>query len=109
MWDDFKRQLKKQFNHEDAKNEARAKLRSLQQKEGNIWEYIKEFQELLSEIPSMRKQDVLFSFLDGLRGGVAKMELKWHSVQDLASVIDVAESLIEFKKGSCEFASATQT
>jgi len=60
---------------------------------------VKEFQELLLEIPSMREQDSLFCFLDGLCGW-AKIELERRGVQDLASVIAAAESLMEFKRDS---------
>jgi len=60
---------------------------------------VKEFQELLLEIPSMGEQDALFCFLDGLCGWT-KMELERRGVQDLASAIVAAESLIEFKRDS---------
>ncbi|KAF2282442.1 hypothetical protein GH714_044055 [Hevea brasiliensis] len=49
-WDDFKKELKKQFYPENAAHEARAKLRRLSHK-GNIREYVKEFMETLLEIP----------------------------------------------------------
>ena len=62
-WDEFKRELKKQFYPKDAEYEARAKLRRLQHQDGRIWEYVKEFQELLLEIPNMGEQDALFCFL----------------------------------------------
>jgi len=52
----------------DAKRETKAKLRCLQHKESHIREYIKEFQELLLEIPSMGEQEALFCFLDNLCG-----------------------------------------
>ena len=47
----------------------------------------------------MGEQDALFCFLDGLCGW-AKMELERRGVQDLASAIGAAESLIEFKRDS---------
>jgi len=52
-WDGFKRELKEQFYPKDAIKEARAKLRRLQHKEGHLREYVREFQELLLEIPNM--------------------------------------------------------
>jgi len=55
------------------------------------------FQELLLEIPSMEKQDVLFCFLYGLRG-CTKMEVERCGAQDLASAIAAVEFLIEFKR-----------
>ena len=97
--DEFKKQFKKQFYPEDAENDARDKLRHLQHKEGHVRDYIREFQELLLEIPSMREQDALFYFLDGLCGW-AKMELKRRGVQDLASAIAAAETLVEYKRES---------
>ena len=65
----------------------------------HIREYVKEFQELLFEIPSMEEQNALFCFLNGLQGW-AKMELKRHKMQELASAIASVESLIEFKRES---------
>ena len=70
-WDGFKRELKRQFYPEDAANEARAKLRHLQHNEGPIREYIKEFQDLLLEIPSMGRKmysfTSLMAYVDGPR------------------------------------------
>jgi len=40
IWNEFKRQLKKQFYPEDAEYEARAKLRRLQHKDGQIRKYV---------------------------------------------------------------------
>jgi len=80
-------------------HEVTAKLRRLQHQDGRIRKYVKEFQELLLEIPNMGEQDALFCFFDGLRG-CAKMELERRGVQDLASAITAAESLIEFKRES---------
>ncbi|KAF2324198.1 hypothetical protein GH714_009880 [Hevea brasiliensis] len=48
-WDDFKKELKKQFYPENAAHEARAKLRRLSHK-GSIRDYVKEFIETLLEI-----------------------------------------------------------
>jgi len=93
----FKRELKEQFYPKDAVKEARAKLRHLQHKEGHLREYVREFQELLLEIPNMGEEDALFAFLDGLSGW-AKTELERHDVQDLASVVAASESLNEYKK-----------
>ncbi|KAG8611914.1 hypothetical protein MANES_S041516v8 [Manihot esculenta] len=96
-WADFVRELKRQFYPENAESEARAKLRRLQHKEGHIREYVKEFSELLLEIPDMGEKDALFCFLDGLTSW-AKLELQRRGVQDLASAIAAAESLIEFQR-----------
>jgi len=96
IWDGSKRELKKQFYPDDAKNEARAKLRYLKHNEGHIREYIREFQQLLLEIPSMGEQDALCYFLS-LCGWV-KMELKRRDMQDLTSAITAAKTLVEFKR-----------
>jgi len=85
----FKKELKEQFYPKDAEREARPKLRRLQHKEGYLREYVKEFQELLLEIPNTGEQDALFCFLDGLCGW-SKMELERRRVQDLASAIGIA-------------------
>ena len=45
----------------------------------------------------MGEKDSLFSFMDGLSGW-AKMELQRRGVQTLSQAMQVAESLIEFKK-----------
>ncbi|GFZ09186.1 hypothetical protein Acr_20g0009940 [Actinidia rufa] len=94
--DDFKREIKKQFYHENSEHEARAKLRRLAHK-NTIREYVKEFSELMLEIPDLSDKEALFTFVDGLQSW-AKIEVQRRRPQDLASAISVAESLIEFKK-----------
>ena len=42
-WDEFKRELNRQFYPKDAEYEAKAKLRRLQHQDGQIREYVKEF------------------------------------------------------------------
>ncbi|GKA51948.1 hypothetical protein Tco_0745144 [Tanacetum coccineum] len=60
-----------------------------------IREYVKEFTILILEILNLSDQDSLFYFLDGLQGW-AKTELERLGVQDLATAIAHAESLINF-------------
>ncbi|KAL4347716.1 hypothetical protein GQ457_17G007680 [Hibiscus cannabinus] len=93
-FDDFKRELKRQFYPENAEDEARARLRRLKQS-GNIRDYIKEFTNLVLEIPDLSDKDSLFNFMDGLQPW-AKTELKRRGVQDLADAIAKAESLIDY-------------
>ncbi|KAL4281386.1 hypothetical protein GQ457_03G039320 [Hibiscus cannabinus] len=93
-FDDFKKELKRQFYPENAEDEARARLRRLKQS-GNIRDYIKEFTNLVLEIPDLSDKDSLFNFMDGLQPW-AKTELKRRGVQDLADAIAVAESLIDY-------------
>ena len=58
---------------------------------------MKEFSELILEIPDMVDKDALFAFMDGLNNWV-KLELQCRGVQDLAQAMMVVESLIEFKR-----------
>ncbi|KAF2318954.1 hypothetical protein GH714_011953 [Hevea brasiliensis] len=95
-WDEFKRELKKQFYPENAADEARAKLRRLTQK-GTIREYVKEFSEVLLEIPEYPDQELLFFFKNGLQAWV-RLEIERRGAQDLAAAITIAESLMEYKK-----------
>ena len=72
-WGKFKVDLKRQFYPGNAEEEARGKLQRVTHK-GSIRDYVKEFSELLLDIPDMGKKDSLFSFMDDLAGW-AKMEL----------------------------------
>ncbi|GJT14832.1 putative retrotransposon gag domain, aspartic peptidase domain protein [Tanacetum coccineum] len=93
-WAEFVADFKKQFYPENAKNEAKSRLRKLKQS-GTIREYVKEFTTLVLEIPELSDQDSLFYFLDGLQGW-AKTELERRGVQDLSTAIAQAEALIDF-------------
>ncbi|GJV01077.1 putative retrotransposon gag domain, aspartic peptidase domain protein [Tanacetum coccineum] len=93
-WAEFVADFKKQFYPENAKNEAKSRLRKLKQS-GTIREYVKEFTTLVLEIPELSDQDSLFYFLDGLQGW-AKTELERRGVQDLSTAIAHAEALIDF-------------
>nr|GFB35009.1 hypothetical protein [Tanacetum cinerariifolium] len=93
-WAGFVADFKTQFYPKNAKNEAKSRLRKLKQF-GTIREYVKEFSTLVLEIPKLSDQDSLFYFLDGLQGW-AKTELERRGVQDLATAIAHAESLIDF-------------
>ncbi|GKD23036.1 putative retrotransposon gag domain, aspartic peptidase domain protein [Tanacetum coccineum] len=62
------------IERENAKNEAKSRLRKLKQS-GTIREYIKDFTTLVLEIPELSDQDSLFYSLDGLQGW-AKTELE---------------------------------
>ncbi|KAL4278727.1 hypothetical protein GQ457_03G035580 [Hibiscus cannabinus] len=93
-FDDFKRELKRQFYPENAEDEARARLRRLKQS-GSIRDYIKDFTNLVLEIPDLSDKDSLFNFMDGLQLW-AKTELKRRGVQNLADAIAKAESLVDY-------------
>ncbi|CAL1359540.1 unnamed protein product [Linum trigynum] len=68
-WEDFKREIKKQFYPENVEFEARSKLRRLTQR-GVVREYVKEFSELLLEIPDITDKEAMHDFLDGLQLGL---------------------------------------
>ena len=51
-WEDFKAEFKRQFFPENAEFEARKRLTQLAHNK-SIREYVKEFQELMLELPSM--------------------------------------------------------
>ena len=93
-FDEFKAELKRQFYPENAEDEARGRLRRLKQT-GTIRDYVKDFTSLVLEIPDMSDKDSLFYFMDGLQAW-AKTELRRRGVQDLASAIAAAESLIDY-------------
>ena len=73
-WNKFVAKFKQQFFPEHAKDEARAKFRWLVHKQG-ICDYVKEFTELMLEMPDMDEADAFFSIMDGLKLR-AKLELQ---------------------------------
>ncbi|CAL1372981.1 unnamed protein product [Linum trigynum] len=93
-WDDFKREIKRQFYPENVEFEARSRLRRLAH-EGEIRGYVKEFSELLLEIPDYTDKEAMFTFLDDLQPW-AKLELQRRGVQSLAEAMAIAESLVEY-------------
>ncbi|GJW49012.1 putative retrotransposon gag domain, aspartic peptidase domain protein [Tanacetum coccineum] len=93
-WPKFVVDFKKQLYPENAKNEAKSRIRKLKQSR-MIHEYVKEFTTFVLEIPELSDQDSLFYFLDGLQGW-AKTELKRRRVQDLSTAIAHAKALIDF-------------
>ena len=73
-WDDFKKEIKRQFYPKNSEHEARARLRRLTHK-GTIRDYVKEFFELILEILDMSEKESLFTFIDGLQSW-AKLEVQ---------------------------------
>ena len=96
-WEDFKREIKKQFYPKDVAYLARKNMRRLKHI-GSIRNYVNEFSSLMLEIPNMTKEELLFNFMDNLEGWVEK-ELRRRSVQDLATTMAVIESLMDYKRG----------
>ncbi|GFZ17388.1 hypothetical protein Acr_26g0006580 [Actinidia rufa] len=81
----------------NSEHEARARLRRLFHK-STIREYVKEFSELMLEIPDMTEKESLFTFIDGLQSW-AKLEVQRRGPQDLATAISIVDSLVDFQVG----------
>ncbi|KAJ9690623.1 hypothetical protein PVL29_013000 [Vitis rotundifolia] len=96
-WEYFKREIKRQFYPEDVAYLARKNMRRLKHT-GSISDYVKEFSSLMLEIPNMTEEELLFNFMDNLQGW-AEQELRRRGVQDLATTMAVAESLMDYKRG----------
>ncbi|XP_050137143.1 uncharacterized protein LOC126613560 [Malus sylvestris] len=94
-WDEFKKDLMLHFYPQNAKYEAKEKLRWLKQT-GSVKDYVNAFVSLLFEVPNMLEEDKLMYFMSGLQNW-AKLELQRRHVQTLSDAITAAESLIEFK------------
>lgn len=65
-WDDFKKELKKQFYLENVAYQARKSLKKLKHT-SSIRDYVKEFSTLMLEVLSMTDEELLFNFLDNLQ------------------------------------------
>ncbi|RVW34490.1 hypothetical protein CK203_110300 [Vitis vinifera] len=96
-WEEFKREIKRQFYPDDVAYLARKNMRCLKHI-GSIRDYVKEFSSLMLEIPNMTEEELLFNFMDNLQGW-AEQELRRRGVQDLATAMAVAESLTDYKRG----------
>ncbi|RVW20113.1 hypothetical protein CK203_115705 [Vitis vinifera] len=96
-WEDFKREIKRQFYPEDVAYLARKNMRRLKHT-GSIRNYVKEFSSLMLEIPNMTEEELLFNFIDNLQGW-AEQELRRRGVQDLATAMAVVESLTDYRRG----------
>ncbi|CAN6677113.1 unnamed protein product [Malus baccata var. baccata] len=94
-WDEFKKDLMLHLYPQNAKYEAKEKLRWLKQT-GSVKDYVNTFVSLLFEVPNMLEEDKLMYFMSGLQNW-AKLELQRRHVQTLSDAIAAAESLIEFK------------
>ena len=96
-WEDFKREIKRQFYPKDVAYLARKNMRCLKHT-CSIQDYVKEFSSLMLEIPNMTEEELLFNFMDSLQGW-AEQELRHRGVQDLATAMAIAESLTDYKRG----------
>ncbi|XP_070021410.1 uncharacterized protein [Nicotiana sylvestris] len=100
IWEQFKKELKKQFYPVNVMYEARQKLGELRQTT-TIREYVHEFTTLILQIPSLSEEDSLFHFMEGLQNW-AKQELRRHQVANVDEAIAVTESLVDFKMESAK-------
>ena len=66
-WAEFKREIKKQFYLEDVGYIARRKIWHLKHT-GSIRDYVKEFSSLMLEAPDMNEKELLFNFMENLKG-----------------------------------------
>ena len=64
-WEDFEREIKKQFYLESVAYLAKKNMRRLKNI-GSIHDYIKEFSSLMLKIPNMTEGELLFNFMDNL-------------------------------------------
>ncbi|XP_047335495.1 uncharacterized protein LOC124939022 [Impatiens glandulifera] len=74
---------------------ARKRLSQLTHSQ-SIKEYVREFQELMLELPGLTEQEALFTFVNGLKTW-AQLELQRAKVQNVSEAITIAERLIELK------------
>ena len=74
MWEEFRREIKRQFYPEDVAYLTRKNMRRLKHI-GSIRDYVKEFSSLMLEIPNMTEEELLFNFMDNLQGW-AEQELR---------------------------------
>ena len=96
-WEDFEREIKKQFYLESVAYLARKNMRRLKNI-GSIHDYVKEFSSLMLKIPNMIEEELLFNFMDNLQWWVDK-ELRCRGIQDLATTMAVVGSLMNYKRG----------
>lgn len=99
-WPEMKQELGNLFLPCNVQWLARDFLRRLRQT-GSVREYVKSFQSLMLEVASISEEDKLSNFMAGLQLCVQN-ELRREKVNDLASAITVAESLMDFKGSSDE-------
>ncbi|KAH1096345.1 hypothetical protein J1N35_013266 [Gossypium stocksii] len=92
-WEQFQRELKKQFYPQYAEKEARARLRRLTQ-QGTVREYVRAFSELMLQISDLSEKEAFYWFEDGLKPW-AKHELRRQGITELTVAMAEAESFVE--------------
>ncbi|KAE8716909.1 Clast3-related [Hibiscus syriacus] len=83
-----------------AESEAWSKLMNLRH-DGTLKEYVREFEELMLQVPELTEEDAFFTFTDGLKPW-AKATMERRGIKELSKALIAAESIIElgFKKTS---------
>ncbi|KAE8675196.1 hypothetical protein F3Y22_tig00111691pilonHSYRG00010 [Hibiscus syriacus] len=76
-----------------AESEAWSKLMNLRH-EGTLKEYVREFEELMLQVPELTGEDVFFTFTDGLKPW-AKVAMNRRRIKELSKALIAAESIIE--------------
>ncbi|MBA0670091.1 hypothetical protein Goklo_007356, partial [Gossypium klotzschianum] len=92
-WEEFQRELKKQFYPQFAEKKAQAKLRRLTQ-QGTVREYVRAFSELMLQISDLSEKEAFYWFEDGLKPW-AKHELRRQGITELTVAMVEAESFVE--------------
>ncbi|KAL4312479.1 hypothetical protein GQ457_01G019580 [Hibiscus cannabinus] len=92
-WKEFRTEFKDHYYPVHAERDAQIRMRHIKQ-EGSIKEYVREFSELMLEIPNLTQEDALINFMDGLQRWV-RTELERRGVTEISKALTVAESLIE--------------
>ncbi|KAK3022707.1 hypothetical protein RJ639_046691 [Escallonia herrerae] len=89
IWEEFKRELKRQFYSESVEDLATINLRRLKQK-GSIREYVKEYSTLMPEIPKMSERQQLCFFINRLQQWIAT-KLRRRKSRDLALAMAIGK------------------
>ncbi|MBA0624778.1 hypothetical protein Godav_010069 [Gossypium davidsonii] len=103
-WEEFQRELKKQFYPQYAEKEARAKLHRLRQ-QGTVEEYVQTFSELMLQISDLREKEAFYWFEDGLKSW-AKHELYRQGIAELTVAMAEVESFVELGPTKDKFQSS---
>ncbi|KAG8498201.1 hypothetical protein CXB51_006628 [Gossypium anomalum] len=103
-WEEFQRELRKQFYPQYAEKEARAKLRRLTQ-QGTVREYVRAFSELMLQISDLSEKEAFYWFEDGLKPW-AKHELRRQGITELTIAMAEAESFVELGPTKDKFESS---
>nr|XP_010320224.1 uncharacterized protein LOC104647157 [Solanum lycopersicum] len=94
-WEQFLEEFKKAFFPNNVVYEMKHKLWELKQTR-SIRAYVKEFTFLTLQIPQLTEEDMLFTFMDGLKNW-ARTELERRQVKTIDEAITQAETLTDFK------------